>query len=145
MVSFRFETFASELAGIQPHPKDDSSSGKWSHARVSEPNGCNLFSLNATEEYETADGLAHSTPYEIHTKYAIRPCSESGISNIKDWNFGRSVGQSVGRLVSRSVMGKSHECHAASSVSSPGPALPNLQPFWGWPAGRRRVEKGRPG
>jgi hypothetical protein len=30
-----------------------------------------------------------------------------------------------GRLVSWSVTGKSHECHAAYSVSSPGPALPN--------------------
>jgi hypothetical protein len=36
-------------------------------------------------------------------------------------NFGRSVSRSVGWL----VMGKSHECHAASSVSSPGPALPD--------------------
>jgi hypothetical protein len=33
------------------------------------------------------------------------------------FNFGRSVG--------RSVTGKSHEHHAAYSVSSPGPALPN--------------------
>jgi hypothetical protein len=32
-------------------------------------------------------------------------------------NFGRSVGLSV--------MGKSHERHPASSVSSPGPALPD--------------------
>jgi hypothetical protein len=32
---------------------------------------------------------------------------------------------SVGRLVGRSVTGKSHERHAASSVSSPGPALPD--------------------
>ena len=30
-----------------------------------------------------------------------------------------------GRLVGWSVTGKSHECHAAYSVSSPGPALPN--------------------
>jgi hypothetical protein len=35
------------------------------------------------------------------------------------------VGQLVGHLVGRSIRGKSHKCHSASSVLSPGPALPD--------------------
>jgi hypothetical protein len=45
------------------------------------------------------------------------------------WSVGRSVGRSIGwlagRSVGRSVTGKSHERHSASSVLSPGPALPD--------------------
>jgi hypothetical protein len=38
-------------------------------------------------------------------------------NSLKFWSVGRSVGLSV--------TGKSHECHTASSVLSPGPALPD--------------------
>jgi hypothetical protein len=47
--------------------------------------------------------------------YALRATPKTAL------NFGWLVGQSVGQ----SVMGKLHERHAASSVSSPGPALPD--------------------
>jgi hypothetical protein len=46
-------------------------------------------------------------------------------NGLKLWSIGRSVGQSVGRSVGQSVRGKSHERHAASTVLSPGPVLPN--------------------
>jgi hypothetical protein len=46
-------------------------------------------------------------------------------------------------LVDRSVTGKSHECHAASSVSSPGPTLPVLSTPCGPPPKRPLILVGR--
>ena len=46
-------------------------------------------------------------------------------NSLQFWLVGRSVGRLVGWSVGRSVTGKSHERHSASSVSSPGPALPD--------------------
>jgi hypothetical protein len=57
----------------------------------------------------------HSRPF-----YALRDTPKTAL------NFGWLVGRSVGLLVGPSVTGKSHERQAASSISSSGPALPDL-------------------
>jgi hypothetical protein len=46
-------------------------------------------------------------------------------NSLQFWSVSRSVGRSVGWSVGRSVTGKSHKLHSASSVLSPGPALPD--------------------
>jgi hypothetical protein len=46
-------------------------------------------------------------------------------NSLKFWLVGQSVGRLVGQSIGWSVTGKSHKRHAASLVSSPGPALPD--------------------
>jgi hypothetical protein len=79
--------------------------GSVGHGKVTQTSHC-LFSFVTR---------AHpSRPF-----YALRATPKTVL------NFGRSVGWLVGRSVGWSVTEKSNECHAASSVLSPGPALTN--------------------
>jgi hypothetical protein len=71
------------------------------HGKVTRTSHC-LFSF--------VTGARPSRPF-----YALRATPKTA------FNFGQSVGRSVGR----SVTGKSHKRHSASSVLSPGPALPD--------------------
>jgi RNase P protein component len=65
--------------------------------------------------------------------YALRATPKTAL------NFGWSVGRSVGR----SVTGKSHKRHIASSVSSPGPALPDSSMPCGPPRKQPSILVGR--
>jgi hypothetical protein len=55
--------------------------------------------------------------------YALRATPKTAFNF--GWSDGRLAGRLVGWSVGRSVTGKSHKRHSASSVSSPGLALPD--------------------